>query len=266
MRRMHLVELEDLDWLPRAVRDAGTDYLHTVIRLGKAYRPIAPHLARALSRAGADHVVDLCSGGGGPWPGMREELAREGAAPTVRLTDLYPNENARARLHGAEGVELYPRPVDATAPPPDLSGFRTLFSAFHHFPPEQARAILAAAVARGEGIGVFELTQRRLPAILAILPAPLMVLLLTPFIRPFRWSRLFWTYLLPVVPLFVLWDGIVSCLRSYTPEELREMAESLGAEGYRWEAGTLPSGGPAPATYLLGWPEGAEVRARRAPA
>ena len=53
---------------------------------------------------------------------------------------------------------------------------------------------------------------------------PLAVLVLTPAVRPFRWSRLFWTYLVPVLPPPILFDGVVSCLRVYTPEEMLAMA------------------------------------------
>jgi hypothetical protein len=36
----------------------------------------------------------------------------------------------------------------------------------------------------------------------------------TPWIRPFRWSRLLWTYVVPIIPAVLLFDGIVSCLRT----------------------------------------------------
>src|SRR2546425_11759383 len=85
----------------------------------------------------------------------------------------------------------------------------------------QARAILADAVHNRQGIGVFEATQRRALALLLMLLAPLMMLVVTPFIRPFRWSRLLWTYLIPLVPLVTLFDGLVSCLRTYSVQELR---------------------------------------------
>jgi hypothetical protein len=82
------------------------------------------------------------------------------------------------------------------------------------------------------------------------------VLLVTPFIRPFRWSRLFWTYLVPVVPLVSLFDGLVSCLRTYSIQELRELTEDLGANNYRWNVGELKGKGPIPITYLIGFPVG----------
>jgi hypothetical protein len=40
------------------------------------------------------------------------------------------------------------------------------------------------------------------------------------------------TYLLPVVPLVVLFDGIVSCWRTYTVAELAEFTAELSGSGY----------------------------------
>jgi hypothetical protein len=215
-----------------------------------------PLLRSALERVGTRQVVDLCSGGGGPWPGLLPRLDSADAGVQVRLTDRYPNRDAFERANERTGGRLafYGEPVDATVLPAGLTGFRTLFTAFHHFPPDAARAILADAVRGGQGIGVFEATQRSAPSIIATAFSPLLVLLVTPFIRPFRGSRLFWTYIIPLVPLLVLFDGLVSCLRTYTPRELQEMADSLDAPGYTWEIGHAKGRAPVPVTYLLGIP------------
>lgn len=91
-----------------------------------------------------------------------------------------------------------------------------------------------------------------------MLLTPLVVLLVTPFLRPFRWSRLALTYLLPLIPLVVVFDGIVSCLRTYTVAELEELARSFEGSGYDWQAGEEPiPGSPVRATYLIGLPPAA---------
>jgi hypothetical protein len=88
---------------------------------------------------------------------------------------------------------------------------------------------------------------------LAVCFIPFLTLFLTPRIRPFRWLRLLWTYGVPVV-LFVPWfDGWMSCLRSYSHEELSELVRSLPGEIYRWELGTQRDEF-LPATYLIGYP------------
>jgi hypothetical protein len=147
-------------------------------------------------------------------------------------------------------------PIDASAVPPELRGFRTLFSSFHHFPPPQARSILADAVKQRCGIGVFEVTNRSPATILWMLATPLLVLLVVPLIRPFRWSRLVWTYFIPIVPLVALLDGLVSCFRTYTLGELKVLISGLSIpEEYQWEIGEERTGfGLFPIVYLLGYP------------
>jgi hypothetical protein len=90
---------------------------------------------------------------------------------------------------------------------------------------------------------------------------PLMMLALTPLIRPFRWSRIWLTYVLPAIPLLCLFDGTVSMLRIYNPGELREMVASIpGWQSFEWDIGTQPvQGSPIGLTYLVGVPRDAQV-------
>jgi len=257
MRRIQLVELEDLPWFPAAIRDAGTDFLRFMLTLGNNYAPAAPLLARAVRDSGATRIVDLCSGGGGPWRRMLPALAAEGVRCDVLLTDRFPNPASGAELGagGAGRLAYHPLPVDALAVPAELGGLRTLFSAFHHFPPPAAAALLRDAARQGTPIAIFEATQRSPASVVGILLSPLFVLLFTPLIRPFRWSRLLLTYLVPAVPLMVLWDGLVSCARSYTVAELEALVASVPEAGaLRWEAGEARGGSPIPVTYLIGLP------------
>jgi hypothetical protein len=244
MRRLHLLEIHDQPWCPRSLRDALTDFLQFTINLGRCYASVAPLLRDAIARAGATKVVDLCSGAGGPWGALRHEIP----VPVV-LTDKYPNRGARRG-----GLPFDPGPVDVTEVPADLRGFRTLFTSFHHFRPAEARAILADAVQQRQGIGVFEISRRAPRAIAVIALTWLAVLAFVPFIRPLRWSRLVWTYLPPVLPIVGLFDGVVSCLRTYAPTELREL--SRGLDTYEWEIGETRSGWSLlVVTYLVGVPK-----------
>jgi hypothetical protein len=257
MNRIHLIEIEDQDWCPRMVRDAVTDYLQFVLAGTKPYSAIVPILATALQSTGTKQVLDLCSGAAGPWLWLGPVLAGRGVNVSVCLTDKYPNRKAFDRSSSStdQAITYHPQPVDATRVPSELSGFRTMFTAFHHFRPEQACAVLADAVQNGRAFAVFEATERNALALMLMLLAPLMVLMMTPFIRPFRWSRLFWTYLIPLVPLITLFDGLVSCLRTYSVQELRDLTARLDTNDYRWEIGMVKAKmTPIPIAYLIGVP------------
>ena len=151
-------------------------------------------------------------------------------------------------------VTFYPASVDATRVPRELAGLRTMFTSFHHFSQEEARAILQDAVDAGECIGTFEISRRAPLTVLFTFAFAFALVVGTPWIRPFRWSRLLWTYLIPIIPLVLLFDGVVSCLRTYRPQELRNMVAQLKAPEYQWEIGEDLTARAA-ITYLIGYPQ-----------
>jgi hypothetical protein len=256
--RLHLFELEDQAWLPAIVRDLATDFLHFGETIFGLYRPAVALLGEALRATRAEHVVDLCSGAGGPIPALHRALSAEGVSVGFTLTDRFPNVQAFQRAVDASqgAIAFVAEPVDARAVPRRLTGFRTMFNSFHHFRPAEAIALLRDAAQAGQPIGIFELPDRSIRTLLAmLLLLPLLIALTTPFIRPFRWRRWFWTYVVPLVPLTCWWDGIVSQLRAYTPAELRRLADAVGVDSYTWRAGKVPIASvPGYLTYLVGYP------------
>ncbi|MBK8409399.1 MAG: hypothetical protein IPL19_15615 [Sandaracinaceae bacterium] len=102
MSRTHLVELEDLPWFPRVLRDGGTAFLAFAERASGHGRMLVGPLEKLLDATGETRLVDLCSGGGGPAATMADELAKRGRAVTVTLTDLYPNVAAFEHVAAGE--------------------------------------------------------------------------------------------------------------------------------------------------------------------
>jgi hypothetical protein len=254
--RLHLFELEDQPWFPASIRDSATDYLRFMETRFQLHKPMLPLLRAALNESGSTRIVDLCSGAGGPILALQSALAAEGFAIPVHLTDRYPNLEAFQQLSALHpgNIQYSASAVDATQVPVELKGLRTIFNAFHHFAPAAARAVLASATAAKQPIAIFEIPERSLSTILPLLLTPLFVAIATPWIRPFRWSRLLWTYLVPLVPLTICWDGIVSQLRAYSVPELQELTQGL--DTYDWQAGQVEIGTtPGSLTYLLGTPK-----------
>jgi hypothetical protein len=257
MHRIQFIELHEQSWFPAFLRNDITDTIQCALNLSKAYAPIFPLLQRALTSAGNPPIVDLCSGAGGPWLDLARRLKGEMGEIRVSLTDKYPNHAAfkNAQACSEIAISFYQDSVDARNVPRELNGFRTIFTSFHHFPPDEARAIVQDTVNAGQGIGIFEITRRTASAILLIVFWSIAPFVLAPFVRPFRLSRLLCIYLVPAIPFVLLFDGVVSCLRTYQPGELRELVGQLSGSAYQWEAGeSRDSGLRLPITYLIGYP------------
>ena len=262
MERAQLFEFEDLPWFPQVVRECMTDFLSFLGQRGRpVYGDFAQRLAKAVQATGDDKLLDLCSGGGGPALTIAGLMREQYATPLqVTLTDLYPNlpRLERARAEGRGIVEFREQPVDATAVPESLPGFRLICNAFHHLPPSAARKCLADAVTQRRGIALVELVDRSAAGLFSVTLGTSTMLAVTPFIRPVRVSRLLLTYLLPVVPFCTWWDGMVSCLRAYTPEELTSLVAELPENDYVWDIGkqAVPYS-PTSLVYLIGRPRAA---------
>jgi hypothetical protein len=140
--------------------------------------------------------------------------------------------------------------------PKELDGFRTIFSSFHHFDKNSAVKVLQNAVDSNAPIGIFEAAERKWLYIFGVLlSTPIFTFACSLFFKPFKWSRVFYTYIIPLIPFFALSDGIVSMLRIYNPEELIELTKLTTSKNYIWKSGTIKNKLGTKVTYLVGYHE-----------
>jgi hypothetical protein len=256
--RSYLFEFEDLEWFPDLIRESMTDYLRYLITNVDFYRPVVPLIIEGLNNSNTNQIIDLCSGGGGAIEQIQNELMLLTKAELkIILTDKYPNTSAyqyiSAKTNGR--ISFSETPVDATDVPLTLKGFRTIFSGFHHFDTNFGKSVLKNAVDARSGIGIFDGGNKNILAVLAILIVhPIVFFLFTPFFKPFRFSRLFFTYVIPIIPFCTVWDGIVSIIRLYKPGELLQIAREVEPELYHWNSGKMKSKFGLHVTYLIGYP------------
>mgnify|MGYP001942956294 CR=1 FL=1 len=251
MGRLHLFEFNDQTWMPDVLRDAMTGYLETISRKFKMHEPMTPVIQDALDRSGATQIVDLCSGGAGPLLHIHQALK---PSVPILLTDKFPNATVFKAADAIDGVTAITESIDARDVPADMRGLRTIFNGLHHFQPSDARAILADAWDKDAPIVIIEIAERTVPNILSSPLILLFTLIFMPMVRPTRWQYWLFTYLIPIIPLLILWDGLVSHLRVYSPDELRALTKGMDKPGYRWEVDRLPIIPGAFMTLLRGIP------------
>ncbi len=241
MPRLHLFEWEDFDWFPESIRNYGTDVLQFIANKGNIYKQIIPILIKGIKNSKTNQIVDLGSGGGGGLLKLNEELLKQIPLLEIILTDYFPNIPAfKYTQQNAPNMSYVDYSVDAKNVPKQLQGLLTLFLCFHHFQPNDAKLILQNAVDNNRDIAIIEAQERSIVSFFTLFFMPVLVLLITLFIKPFSFKRIFFTYIFPIVPLFVWWDGLVSALRTYSIKEMNQMVSSLkNNETYKWEIGKV---------------------------
>lgn len=256
MKRKQLFEFEDQSWFPGFLRNYLTDFLQFISNQFDIYKTVTPLLSETIKNSGEQRIIDLASGGGGGLFKLSARLQKDHPDLKIILTDYYPNLKAFEYVSKqAPNFKYETNSVDARNVPQQLKGVRTQFLSLHHFSEEDAVQILQNAVDSESPIAIFESQERNVKSVLAMIFSPINVLLMTPFIRPFSFGRIVFTYLIPLVPLFVMLDGILSALRTYTIPEMNELILRIkGHENFEWKVGRQKSG-PVGVLYLIGSPK-----------
>ena len=266
MKRIQLFEFEDFGWFPDWLRVCMTNLIVILQRMIGVPEVLARLIADILKKKNLSTIVDLGSGSGGAMPEVLEVLHKiEGLGHvTLTMTDLYPsgemlkkfNENAIDKINYLETS------LDATNIAKAPIGLKTMVNSFHHMPPKKARAILESAQRNNQPLLIYEMGENNIPLLIWWLLLPLsliiliiMVLFMTPFVKPLTWRQIVFTYLIPIIPICYAWDGQASLPRMYTLNDLDQLLDGLGSGKYIWEKGqAIKKNGKKQGTYLIGLP------------
>ncbi|TRX95500.1 hypothetical protein FHL15_003458 [Xylaria flabelliformis] len=146
------------------------------------------------------------------------------------LTDLHPHVKSWEKAASESPHLTYvSTPVDAAAAPPDLitqnktggkGVFRLFNLAFHHFDDDLARAILKNTVSTSDGFGIFELQSRTFSSFVSCMLFGLFICLIAPLLYWWSPQILFFVYVVPIVPFVLVFDGVISSVRTRTADEV----------------------------------------------
>lgn len=267
MKRIQLFEFEDFSWFPNWLRNCITNLIVVLQRIMGTPEALASLISGIVQDTKISRIVDMGSGSGGAMPEVFKILRPKQGLEHIELmmTDLYPNKGFIQKFNNTSetGISYYENPVDATNIASAPEGLKTMVNSFHHMPPKEARKILKSAQENNQPLLIFELGENNIPLLVwwVLLPISLtilmvMVLFMTPFVKPLTWQQLVFTYLIPIIPICYAWDGQASLPRIYTFADMDKLLDGLKKENYNWEKGyAKDEKGKKKGIYLMGIPQ-----------
>jgi hypothetical protein len=220
-------ELEDQSWFPAWMRRHQMEYLSFLALHFKLYQPALPALQHLLRQQPAHEWIDCCSGAGGPALYL---AAQSGFNGTMLLTDKHlPHPDA-----SNPSLPFLCQKLDVLEDPIAGYGLVTMFNAFHHFDATDQQKILEKIAGQGRPFLIVEITRPILINFLMVTIAGILgQLLLAPFVSPFSWKRLLFTYLIPIHLITVTWDGWMSVIHAIPNSRFTAIVSELQTQHFR---------------------------------
>lgn len=202
-------EMADCDWFPHWMRLHQQEFLGFIAYHFEIYKPLVKVLEPMLNHTRQPAWTDTCSGNGSAALSVERFIS---PSPTVVLTDKFPP----SLIQGFQPNIQYDRePLDILENLPDGQSVITLFNAFHHFTHNEKLGLLQKVAAAKRPFLSVEILRPGVGCYLSVLGASTIgQWLFAPFIKPFRLSRLIFTYLIPIHILSILIDGWISVAKS----------------------------------------------------
>jgi hypothetical protein len=243
-QRLHLFEFGDQPWLKGWFRETYLECLNLNFRMGGHYKKMDLPFLSWLNLGRGNEVHDFASGGALPIETILTSLKERGEkVPRVTLSDLFPDIEKYKKLKdqlGSDVVNFLEEPVSLMEMEKYPSQFKSICSALHHFSKEDARKIINGALNSGRGLFIMEPFQRSMGHLLMVAVFGLIPAMLSPFLGTFSFKKLFFCTILPVIPLMLYVDGIVSVLRTYSFEELQSLIPEAHLKNFSLHYGKQP--------------------------
>lgn len=227
MKRIKTKEIHERSWCPELFRDSLTEFLSIVWTMG-VYKQAIDKINRLVCAWKIKTIVDLCSGAGDYIPEVLKKIksADENSEVVIYKTDLYPNK----RFFNTEDkqIKYWQKSLPADKAFDQFDALFCMFSALHHFDENELLKIFSHAAKNSKGFAFFDVSQRRWwTDIIPNIFLPGMLWCVAPFLKHFSWKHFIFIYLIPIIPVIVFIDGILSRMRAYKKEELQCLADRV---------------------------------------
>lgn len=220
------LELEDHSWFPKRLRRYQMEYISFLAEKLGLYAPVIKMLKALQEQHGFDEWTDCCSGSAGP---VQYLLQHDFTANTIFLTDKHLQPIPFATT--TDGVRIKEINVLQDAIPGH--GLVTMFNALHHFSDIERKQMIQTIAQQKRPFLFAEITHPTFLNFLSItLATTIGQLLFAPFISPFSFKRLFFTYLIPINLFTITWDGWMSVFRSISSNSFLQLKNETSSDSY----------------------------------
>lgn len=228
MKRKQIFQFSSQSWYPEFMKRLMYEFMTWFVNLVHAAKPFMPVIEEGLNHSDTNHIVHLDGKIG------------------AEIETVQP--------YLKSGITLESQDVHAFRT--ESKGLYLSVNSFHQLPEKKAVHVLQKVVNARQPVVIVEGNNDSLWQVVGMFFfVPLSVILFAPFVRPFRWERLVFTYLIPILPIMTSIDGFLALFKLYNPNDLIELTKQVDAPDYYWRAAKDDNNRGGKIMYLIGYPK-----------
>ncbi|MEL7118179.1 MAG: hypothetical protein AAFO07_02025 [Bacteroidota bacterium] len=225
MKRKQITQITNANWCPEFIKKLVAEFLSWFVLKVNATKPFIPVIEGVLNETQLKKIINIEFNIGAGIKTVKPFLKEEVVVNSIHISEFNTNEN---------GLYLF-------------------INCFHQLKISKARKVLQKITDSGNPVVIVEGNNDSLWQIVGMTVfVPLSVLLTALFVKPFRISRVIFTYLIPILPIIIAVDGCIALLKLYNPSDLLELSSSINAMNYEWKADKNDNGRGGKIMYLTG--------------
>ncbi len=225
MKRKQITQIINVSWFPKFLKTLVAEFLSWFVVKVNATKPFIPVIEDVLNKTNHKRIINVEFNIGAGIETVKPFLKDDVTVDSIHISNFNTSE---------KGVYLF-------------------VNSFHQLNSKKAKKILQNIVDSGNPIVVVEGNNDSLWQIVGMTVfVHLTVLFTALFVKPFRFSRIIFTYLIPILPIIIVIDGCIALLKLYNPTDLLELTSSLERNNYEWKAGKNDNGRGGKIMYLTG--------------
>jgi hypothetical protein len=228
MKRKQVFQFSNQNWYPAFLKRDMYEFMTWFVGKVHAAKPFVPVISEGLQHAPAHRIINIDSQIGAGFETVKDLIS--------------------------EQPEFFNLPIQNFNT--SNSGLYLFVNSFHQLKPEMARNYLSEIAKSRNAVVVVEGNNDSLWQVVGMTVfVPLAVILSAPLVKPFRVTRLIFTYLIPVLPIVTMLDGFLALFKLYNPNDLNELVSEIPEKNYTWKSAKADNGRGGKIMYLIGWPE-----------
>ncbi len=225
MRRKNVKQISHSRVFPKYLKQLMNEFLSWFVLKVNASKPFIPVINEVLNQTNQKKInyIELNAGGG------------------IETVKPFLDENVEVNISDFNEFNV------------QNIGVYLFVNSFHLLSVDKAIKALNDITEKGHPIVIVEGNNDSLWQIVGMtFFVPLTVLIASPFVKPFRFTRLIFTYVIPILPLILVIDGCLALIKLYNPNDLKELVSKLNTTSYEWKMGKNDNGRGGKIIYLTG--------------